>query len=139
MDKVILDKGAEENGLATMVSDLIRQNISQNSKKMSVFNRTTGIIVIEAVDADVKITLDFKKGRLTVYDGEKKKPKMRIITDSESIIDMSRLKIRFGLPYFFDETGLLVVKKLLTGKLKIKGLIFHPLLLVKVANIVSVY
>lgn len=137
--EIKVKKEAEEIGLASMLAELIKQNIEGNTLKKAIFNRTEGTVFIKATDADVEITLEFKKGKLTVHKGRKGKPHIEIEADSETIVNLSQIKTFFFLPVFFDSTGINVAKKLVSGNLKIRNLLFHPLLLIKLTNLVSVY
>jgi len=96
--EIKVTKEAEEIGLATMLADLIRQNV----------------------------------------EGKKGRPHIEIEADSETIVNLSQIKTIFFMPVFLDSVGINSAKKILTGNLKIRKLVFHPLLLVKLTNLVSV-
>ena len=131
-------KEASEIGLAVMLSDLIRQNLEQNPGKKRDFNSLDANIVIEARDIQILIGLEFKQGKLTVSKGFSIKPDLHIITDSTTILDLCLIKIKFGLPYFFDANGFKVLKKLLARQLIIRGLLNHFFVLVKLTKVFSV-
>jgi len=131
-------KEASEIGLAVMLSDLIRQNLEQNPGKKRDFNSLDANIVIEARDIQILIGLEFRQGKLTVSKGFSIKPDLHILTDSTTILDLCLIKIKFGLPYFFDVNGFRIFKKLLTRKLIIKGLLSHFFVLVKLTKVFSV-
>ena len=138
MPKITVLKEASEIGLAVMLSDLIRQNLEQKPEKVNYFDSLDAKVLIEARDIQITVGLEFKQGRLTVSRGFSTKPDLHIITDSMTILDLSLLKIKFGLPYFFDANGLKVFKKLLSGGLIIKGLITNFPVLVNLTKVVSV-
>ena len=131
-------KEASEIGLAVMLSDLIRQNLEQNPGKKRDFNSLDANIVIEARDIQILIGLEFKQGKLTISKGFSIKPDLHILTDSTTVLDLCLVKIKLGLPYFFDVNGFRVFKKLLTRKLIIKGLLSHFFVLVKLTKVFSV-
>lgn len=131
-------KEASEIGLAVMLSDLIRQNLEQNPEKIKDFNSLDAKVLIEARDIQIIIGLEFKQGKLTVSRGFSIKPDLHILTNSTTILDLCLIKIKFGLPYFFDVNGFRVFKKLLTRKLIIKGLLSHFFVLVKLTKVFSV-
>jgi hypothetical protein len=93
---------------------------------------------IEARDIQVAVTLEFKNGSLSISGHSMMKPDLHIIADSTTILDLCLLKIKFGLPYFFDGPGFKVLKKLLTGQLTIKGMLRHFPALVKLTKLISV-
>jgi len=138
MPKITVLKEASEIGLAVMLSDLIRQNLEQKPDKVNYFDSLDAKVLIEASDIQITVGLEFKQGRLTVSKGFSTKPDLHIITDSMTILDLSLLKIKFGLPYFFDANGFKVLKKLLSGGLTIRGLITNFPVLVNLTKVVSV-
>ncbi len=138
MPEITVLKEASEIGLAVMLSDLIRQNLDQDPEKRKHFNSLDARVLIEARDIRITVGLEFKQGRLTVSEGSPLLPDLHIIADSATILDLCLLKIKFGLPYFFDGAGSKVLKKLLTRELIIKGLFRHFFTLVKLTKIFSV-
>jgi len=138
MSNIILEKGAEEVGLAVMVSDLIRQNIEAKPAKKKYLDKLNKNFTIHATDAGVCITLKFHQGNLKISGAEEKDAHVIITTDSQTILDLSAIKIKFGIPWFFDKPGRGVVKKILTGKLKIKGLIVHLISIINLMKLFSV-
>lgn len=135
---IIVDDGAKDVGLAVMLSDLIRQNLDQNPKKIKYFDSLNANVAIEAQDIQILIGLEFKEGKLTISKNASFNPDLHILTDSETILALCLLKIKFGLPYFFDANGFKIFKKLLSGELVIKGLLSHFSALVKLTKLFSV-
>ena len=138
-DVIAADRGALDNGLAVMIRDLISQNMTNHPERLKDADALEGNIVIVAADIDVRLTLECRNGKITVYDGEKRPYRLRIETDSDNILKLSTLKIKAGLPYYFDKTGRGVLGLLLKGELKIDGLFLHPLLLTHLTKLFSVY
>ncbi len=136
--KIELSKGAEENGLANILFDLIRQNIERRPEKINDLQRLNTTVSLSANDIDVSVSLRFADGKLMIEDKISEEPEIKIITDSETILDLSRIKIIGGLPYYFDETGRGIIKRLLSGRLKIRGLFAHPIKLTRLTRIMSV-
>ncbi len=136
MADISLGTGAEEVPLAGMLADMLKANL-EKPEKLKDFNKLKSRVLIHAEDADAKITMDFDRGKLVVYGGEVGKPDISIATDSTTLLDLANIKIKFGLPWYFDETGLGVVKKLLTRKLKIKGLITRLPALTRLTKVMS--
>ncbi|MBM4338914.1 MAG: hypothetical protein FJ110_05175 [Deltaproteobacteria bacterium] len=131
-------KEANEIGLATMLSDLIRQNLDQNSEKTKPFKSLKAKVLIEARDIQTSVGLEFKQGELTISGNTMIQPNLHIIADSTTVLDLCLLKIKFGLPYFFDANGFKVLKKLLTRQLIIRGMLRHFSTLVKLTELFSV-
>ena len=135
---IVLDQGARDVGLAEMMFNLIRQNLEQNPRKIKGFNSLDAKVMIEARDIQIIIGLEFKQGKLTISKDSSFKPDLHIITDSATILALCLLKIKFGLPYFFDANGFKVLKKLLARQLIIRGLLNHFFVLVKLTKVFSV-
>ncbi len=138
-DVIATDRGAQDNGLAAMLRDLLSQNMANHPERLKDVAALDGNIVIAAPDIDVRLTLACRDGRITVYDGERPPYKLRIETNSDNILKLSTLKIKAGLPYYFDRTGREVLALLFRGKLRIEGLFKHPLLLTHITKLFSVY
>lgn len=136
MADVRLAPGAEEVAMAVMLSDMLKANL-EKPEKLKDFNRLKARVYIHAVDAETEITMDFDRGSLTVYGGKEGKPDLSIETDASSLLDLANLKIKYGMPWYFDETGLGVVKKLLRRELKIKGMFAHLGALTRLSKIMS--
>ncbi len=130
--------GAEETPLASMLVEIIESNLESGGARVKAFRDLGSAVHINAVDAGVEISLLFKKGHLTVHTGKPVKPAISIEADSATLLDLTNLKIKGGMPYFFDETGRGVARKLFRGKLKLKGLLRHPLELVRLTKVLSV-
>src|SRR5579884_2767089 len=98
---VRLAPGAEENGLATMLADLVRQNIEAKPHKARDLASLRGTVSIVADDADVALTMHFEHGgTLTVHDGIVGVPHVTIRGPADVILALSNVPLatRFGLP-----------------------------------------
>jgi len=135
---ILLDEGAKDVGLADMVFHLIRQNLEQKPHKLRSFQALKSNVVIVASDIEITITLAFRNGKLTVYNGIVGEADLKIVTDHDVILQLSLINICLGLPNYFDETGRDILKNLLLGKLKIEGMLKHPLQLTHLTKIFSV-
>jgi hypothetical protein len=95
-----LAPGAENNGFATMLADLVRQNLEQKPHKNADFHAITGSIAIVAEDAQVALTLVFRHGQLLVHDGIEGIPDVTVRGTSDVIMAMSNIPLtrRLGLP-----------------------------------------
>jgi hypothetical protein len=135
---ITLDDGAKEAGLAEMLFNLLRQNLEQRPQKLSSFEALHSNVVIEARDIDITVSLAFRNGELTIYNGIVGRPDLTIIADHDAILDLSLINIFLGLPNYFDKVGRNILKKLLLGNLAIKGLLKHPVQLTHLTKLFSV-
>src|SRR5258705_5131361 len=123
MDVVTLDAQAADNGLALMLQGLIAESIANSDGKRRDFEAMGSTFGIVAPDAEVTVTLEFGSGRCTIYDGLRHEPALVITADSGKIPELSMLKIRYGLPWLFDENGQSFVRSLLKREIRIDGLV----------------
>lgn len=106
-----------------MLGGLIEANVKARPDKRADFDKLRARVGISARDAEEAATLDFEGGHLTVSSELRDSRQLTITADSETILQLSNLRIGpLGMPVYFDETGRDVVGKLLTGRLKISGM-----------------
>jgi hypothetical protein len=138
MAEDIIDNRAAEVPFSSVITDLLSGNLQQQPKKMTTFNNMFGEVALNLRDIEAAVTLIFAGGRLRIEPGILGKPDLIINSSSENIISLNAINIKFGLPYYFDESGRNVLRQLLNGDLKIQGLFTHPLLLTRFTKIMSV-
>jgi hypothetical protein len=130
--------GMDDAGLPVMIAGIIKGNLEAKPQRKGDFNALDGNIYMKADDIDIDMTLVFEKGKLTVHSGKAGEPKISISTDSETLLDLANIDVVLGLPYYFDKTGLGVLKKLfITRELKIGGLLTHPIMLTRFTKLMS--
>ena len=138
MTQIIIDKDARDNGLANMIKDLLTQNIASHPQRAKDANALNGNIIIDAKDIDVSLTLVCGKGKIQIRDGSIEPYRLKITTASDNIMKLNMLKIKWGLPYYFDKAGREVLAMLFNGKLKVNGLVAHPVMLTRITKLFSV-
>jgi hypothetical protein len=141
-----LAPGAENNGLASMLADLVRQNLDEKPHKQRDFRALAGSIAIVAEDADVALTLRFDHGKLVIHDGIVGIPDVTIRGGSETIMALSNtpLVTRLGLPFPDprDKEGVAVSRSVMeamkSGRFHIYGLVFHVPMMLRLTRVMSV-
>jgi hypothetical protein len=128
---------AEPSGLATMVGELISQNIAREPGRLGLLR--AGVVTIGAPDAGVAITLRFAPGTLDVSDGEDRAASVAIRADSNRLLDLVRAPLRFGLPDLLEPRGRAVVADLIGGRLAVRGLLRHPVQVSRLTRLMSVH
>ena len=98
----------------------------------------SGIAVIDLPDIEAAISLHFQAGSLVIKPGVSPDAAIHIRTSSDNVMALNALNIRWGLPYYFDEAGRNVLGLIFSGKIKIQGLLTHPVLLTRLTIIMSV-
>jgi hypothetical protein len=146
MISIDLAPGAEDNGLASMLADLVRQNLEAKPHKVPDFDALDGTVAIVAEDADVCLTLHFESGRLTIHDGIVGIPDVAIRGTSDTIMAMSNMPLTrpLGLPIPDprDKAQVAVSQSVMaamrSGELKMYGALLHPGLVVRLTRVMSI-
>jgi hypothetical protein len=135
---VTLAPSAQDNGLACMIAELLRENVAGKPSKRRDLRKLRGRVGVVARDAGVAMTLEFGGGRLIIHDGLLWGRALTITADSEQITQLSLVNVRFGVPLFHDEQGKPIVLALLLQKLRIDGLARHPRTLIRLTRLLSI-
>lgn len=142
-----LAPGADENGLANMLSGLVRQNLEAKPHKQADFAALAGRVAIVAYDIDVAITMHFERGKLTIYDGIVGIPQVTIRGPSDAILALSNMPLAtpLGLP-IPDPRDREAVKTVRTvfgatasGQLHVHGMALHAPMVMKLTRVMSIH
>jgi hypothetical protein len=147
---VELAPGAEESAFATMLADLVRQNLASKPHKRKDFDALDGTVALVADDAEVALTLEFRRGRgrrpgrLVVHAGIFGIPDVAVRGSADAIMALSNVPLTrpFALPVPTDRAAVEVLREMVratrTGELRIYGLLGHLGLLSKLTRVMSV-
>ena len=138
MPEIIILPEARELGLPVMLADLIGQNIENKPEKIKPFESLEAKVLIEIPDIQTSAGLEFHRGKLTLSRDLSGKPDLHILTDSATILGLSLLKVKLGLPYFFDKNGFKILRKILSGEIIIKGLLKNFSVLINLTKVISI-
>ena len=146
MHSIELAPGAEDNGLATMLADLVRQNLEAKPHKGGDFDAIHGSVAIVADDAEVALTMRFDGGRLVIHDGIVGIPDVTIRGSSDTILALSNMPLltRLALPLpdprKKDEMAVVksVVDAMRGGSFHVYGMAFHLPLLMHLTRVMSI-
>jgi len=123
---------------SVMVQELLTGNIEKSEAKYAIYQKMHGIVAIDLPDIEAAISLHFNRGSLNIEPVVSRDAAVLIRTSSDKVMDLNLLKIRWGLPYYFDEAGRKVLGLIFSGQLKIRGLFTHPVLLTRFTILMSV-
>jgi hypothetical protein len=126
----------EPSGLASMVAELIEQNLARDPGRGRLLCRS--VAILDAADADVTVFLRIDPEGVRVGDGDVPEAHVRISSDSGRLLDLTTTPLRFGLPDVMTSEGRAVVRDLLVRRLRIRGLLRHPLRLARLTKLLSV-
>jgi hypothetical protein len=145
---ISLAPGAESNAFATMLCDLVKQNLESKPHKAKDFHALArgrgATIALVADDAEVALTLEFRDDKLVLYDGIKGVPDVAVRGSADSNMALSNITLTrpLALPIPTDRTALDVlvamVKATRTGELKVHGMIGNFGVLSRLTRVMSV-
>jgi hypothetical protein len=127
----------EPNGLASMLGGLIEGNLAAHPEREALLAKpaTFGIV---AGDIGVTVSIRLQPGKVTVRNGLVGRPNIMVDTDSETLVGLSSVPLRFGMPDAMTKEGREVNRKLLKKQLRVKGLVRHPAKLARLNKLLSV-
>jgi hypothetical protein len=129
----------EPNGLATMLGGLIEGNLSAHAERQSlVTGGKPATFAVVARDLDVAVSIRFSPQGVAIRNGVVGRPHLVIRTDSETLVGLSAVPLKFGLPDAMTEEGREVNRKLLRRELEVKGLLLHAGKLARLNKLISV-
>jgi hypothetical protein len=127
----------EPNGLASMLGGVIEGNLAAHPERERFLSNVSAY-GIRAADVGVEVSIRLAPGKVTVRNGIVGKPHILVQTDSETLVGLSSVPLRFGLPDIGTKEGREVNRKLLRGQLKVKGLFLHPGKLARLNRLLAV-
>ena len=138
MPEVVLASGDEASGLANMLGTLLAQNVERHPEKYRDFRNVNAAVVFDITDLGSAVTLSFSGDTCTVHEGVAGRPRVRLRTDSQTLMGLSQVRIgALGLPTYVDPAGRAVLQAMASGKLRIQG-IWHLATLNRVTRLFSV-
>jgi len=134
--------GTEDNGLAAMIAQLIRQNLESRPDKQRACRRMRGRVTLVAEDAETSLTLRFAGGTVWVHDGMFGLPDILVRGSSEDLINLSRIPLlpgRLELPDPRTPVVRALVASFRSGRLRMRGGLRHPTLLLGLSQALNIY
>ena len=113
--------GDEPSGLAEMIAGLIEAGVATDAGRARLLASTRGAAQIDVPDAGVTVGLKFVPGALTVTSGPVPGADVRLVADADTLLGLSTVPLRFGLPDPLTAPGRAVVRGLITGGIKVRG------------------
>jgi hypothetical protein len=125
----------EPNGLASMLGTLIEQNLARDPGRRRLLR--PAVVALTSTDADVGVTLRIDGTGVEVANGTDARPHLEVRTDSHRLLDLAGVPLRLGLPDPLTAPGRQVMRALLTGRLRVRGLLRHPVRLMRLNRLLS--
>lgn len=131
--------GEDASAFAQMLGGLIEANVSSRAEKRKDFDTLKARVGIYVTDIEEGVTLDFQGGHLVVHDGLQGGRDLTIRADADTVMQLSNVRIGFArMPNYFDATGRDVVAKMLSGRLRVDGILGNLTTLNQVTRLFSV-
>lgn len=130
-------QGGEPNGLAAMLGAIIEGNLAAHPELERLL-ATPATYAIVAPDVDVAVSIRLSPGTVAVRNGVVGKPNVVVTADSATLVGMSAVPLKFGLPDPRTKEGREVNRKLLKRQLRVKGLVRHPGKLARLNKLLTV-
>jgi hypothetical protein len=128
---------AEPNGLADLVGRLIEANLQRRPGLRNLLR--PAVVELGASDADVRATVVLSRDAVEISNGTAdREPHLRIVARSDDLVELSTTPLRFGLPDAFDARGRAVLRGIATGRVRVSGMVRHPLRLSRFTRLLSV-
>lgn len=126
----------ETEGLGLMLAELVRANLTSYPRRLRHLHKP-GTVNIAATDAEVEVGMRLGAGRLHVGAAHGIADLM-VAATSETLLLLSNIPLRFGLPDSFTPEGRRVTSLLLKGEIKLRGIPRHVGLLRRLNTLLSV-
>jgi hypothetical protein len=130
--------GEEPNGLADLLARLLEGNLERDPRRLRLLR--PGSVVVVAADADLAATVELAPGRATVADADPSRTigGIRIRAAAGDLLALAGAPLLFGVPNPFRRDGRDVLRRIVTGRVRISGMLRHPLALTRFARLLSV-
>jgi hypothetical protein len=114
----------EPNGLAAMLGGILEGNLAAHPHRERLLSAVS-TYGIRATDIGVEVSIRMAPGKITVRNGIVGRPQIMVETDADTLVGLSSVPFKFGLPDIATKEGREVNGKLLRGRLKVRGLFLH--------------
>lgn len=134
-DRVVVEPGIE--GLGVMLAELIKGNLAAEPERERLLDGDPGTVNLSVPDVDVEVGLVFTGSGLEI------KPKLpsadlSIATDSDTLMELTNVPLRFGMPDTLTAKGRAIAGKLVRGDIKVEGLPKQLKLMIRLQRLFTV-
>jgi hypothetical protein len=134
--RVTLESG-EPDGLARMLAGLIEANLARHPERRSLL--ADAVFELVAPDAGVSATIRIEAGRVRVAPGSGAgDAHVCVLASSRDLLMLAASPLRAGLPDPLAAEGRAVLGRVLRRRIRIDGLLGHPVRLSRLARLLSV-
>ncbi|MGH2634733.1 MAG: hypothetical protein ACRDHU_01065 [Actinomycetota bacterium] len=132
---VLLD--ADPNGLAEMLAGLLEANLARHPDRSALL--LPAVVELDAVDADVTVSVRTLPGRIEIANGPAgEAADVELHASSQGLLALSAVPLRLGLPDPFRRSGRSVLGEIMRRRVRVSGMLRHPVVLSRFARLLSV-
>jgi len=130
-------EGSEPSGLAELVAGLLEQNLAREPARAG--HLRDAVVVLEVPDAEVAVSVRLASGSVRVADGIAAGAHLHIVAEADRLLSLAAAPLRLGLPDVFRPDGRAVLADVVTGRVRVRGLLAHPRRLAGFTSLLSVH
>ncbi|HVW34910.1 MAG TPA: SCP2 sterol-binding domain-containing protein [Acidimicrobiia bacterium] len=115
----------ELNGVARLLARVVDEKLEEPEKK-PIVDRLDFVLAVHVVDVGQSASVAFRSGDITVHKGCPERPDLAVECDNATFVQFTMFRLnRRGIPIVTDGNARSVVRKLLTRRLVIRGMVRH--------------
>jgi hypothetical protein len=131
---VLVDR--DPAGLAEMLAALLESNLARDPGRAHLV--APGVVALEAVDAEVSVTVRTAPGVIEIaYGASASGVDIGIRASSGDLLEITAAPLRLGVPDPLRAEGRSVLRRVATGRVRISGMLRHPVRLSRFARLLS--
>jgi len=128
---------ADPNGLSSMIGGLIEANLRANPDRAELLAPST--VELTAKDVEVSACIHISPVGVTVANQPGwSRVDLGVRAASSDLIALSAMPLLFGLPDPLRREGRAIIGKVLRGRIRVSGLVRHPVKLTRLTRLLSV-
>ncbi len=127
----------EPNAFAGMLAGLIEANLARHPRRASLLRPAT--VELEATDAGVAVAVRTRRGEVRIANGPANPGfDVRIRAGGQDLLALAAAPLLLGYPNPLRRDGRAVLGGLARGRIRVHGLLRHPVVLSRFARLLSV-
>lgn len=129
--------GDDPSGLAELLAGLLEQNLAREPARAA--HLRPSLVVLAAPDAGVAATVRLAPGSVRVADGVAPDAHLRVVANADRLLALAAAPLRAGLPDLMHRKGRAAIADVVTGRVRVHGLVRHPVRLARFTSLLSVH
>ncbi|GIU98692.1 MAG: hypothetical protein KatS3mg014_0308 [Actinomycetota bacterium] len=129
-------RDVEPEGLAALVGGLLEANLRADPRRARLLRPAR--VEIRAQDAGASVLVELRPDGVLVTGSADGEVDVRVAADAARLVELVAAPLRFGLPDPLRPEGRAVLRSLVRREIRIRGLLRHPLVLTRLARLLSV-